>query len=149
MQQLVQRTCLDCSSVKTSLTKDGIPNWHFLNKDKSKPICNKCYKKRWNRSNSKKRKLDYKKWKENNPDYYETYLRQHYITRINFKGKAIFLETNPRIGTCSNCGRSIAKGEIEKTNMHHIKYDPKNPEAYTIELCTRCHSKEHARLRRL
>jgi len=112
MQQLIQRICVDCDSVKTSLTETGFFKWYFLDKDKSKPICAKCYNKRYN------------------------------IRHIRFKDKRILLETNPRIGICSNCGQSIAKGEIEKTDMHHTKYDPKNPEAYTLELCVRCHNRE-------
>jgi len=107
-----KRRCSDCNSVKTSLTKLGFPKWYFIKKDKSKPICAKCYDKLYN------------------------------IKHIRFKDKRLLLEANPRIGVCSNCGKSIAKGEIKKTDMHHEKYDPKNPEAHTRELCVGCHNKE-------
>jgi len=63
--------------------------------------------------------------------------------RINFKGKLIGLEKEPRIGICSKCGKSVKKGEIKRTNLHHLKYDPKNPLNHTIELCVGCHNKIH------
>ena len=62
--------------------------------------------------------------------------------RITFKGKSILLKFNPRIGICSNCKKSVQKGEIKRTDIHHEKYDELNPLNYTIELCTSCHTKE-------
>jgi len=52
--------------------------------------------------------------------------------------KQIVVGINPRIGVCSMCG-----DRPKKTNMHHTKYDPDNPLAYTIELCVPCHAHVH------
>lgn len=69
--------------------------------------------------------------------------------RIRFKGNTVFLPFNPRKGVCSKCLRSIERGEIKRTCMHHEKYDAANPLANTIELCSSCHRKRHAELRKL
>lgn len=63
--------------------------------------------------------------------------------RISFKGKAIYTKTNPRIGTCTFCKRTIKNGELKRTVMHHIEYDELNPLAHTVELCSRCHINYH------
>ncbi len=60
--------------------------------------------------------------------------------QILFKGKYFRLKENPRKGICELCHRSVAKGEIKYTNLHHYNYDSKNPLANTIELCIRCHN---------
>lgn len=78
-----------------------------------------------------------------NPKKNPTYNRR----RLRFLGKQVLLKTDPRKGICSSCGRSIEKGEIQRTNLHHLSYNPENVEAHTVELCVRCHSKVHAELR--
>jgi len=85
-----------------------------------------------------------KDWYEKNPQKIPFY--RHRL--LNFKGKQITLENSPRIGVCSNCGRSVESGVIKRTQIHHLKYDDNNPLDHTIELCVRCHRQEHAKLRR-
>ena len=64
--------------------------------------------------------------------------------RLRFLGPQITI--NPiRIGVCSFCERSIEKGEIKQTQLHHTKYDLTNPLKHTIELCVRCHRRQHAK----
>jgi hypothetical protein len=58
---------------------------------------------------------------------------------IRFKGKQIPLPENPRIGICTICGKE------GNTNLHHTKYDPKDPLAHTVELCIKCHNDQHPR----
>lgn len=62
-------------------------------------------------------------------------------------GKFYYLDENLRTGTCSECGRSVEKGEIKTTNLHHTKYDPNDVLAHVIELCVRCHNAREPRLR--
>ena len=75
---------------------------------------------------------EYEKIKERN--------KKNSKPQILFKGKYTRLKENPRTGICQLCGRSVAKGEIKYTNLHHYNYDSKNPLANTIELCVRCHN---------
>lgn len=63
--------------------------------------------------------------------------------RVKFLGKNITLDRNPRLGICSECGRSVKSGEIRRTGMHHDKYDPTDVLRHTRELCTACHLKVH------
>lgn len=67
--------------------------------------------------------------------------------RITFKGKRVFLTENPRTGECSHCHRKVGEG-IQKTQMHHIKYHKDDPLKDTVELCSGCHSKAHAKIRK-
>ena len=60
---------------------------------------------------------------------------QIFRNRITFQNKQIQLDFNPRTGKCSQCG------SVGRTDLHHIKYDPANPLANTIELCIPCHRK--------
>lgn len=63
--------------------------------------------------------------------------------RIAFKGKRVFLSKIPRTGICSKCKRSVQKNEIDRTALHHQKYDVNNAHAHTVELCASCHRIEH------
>jgi|SRR5215510_12723714 len=63
--------------------------------------------------------------------------------RVSYKGKLLYVPEKPRTGICSDCGRSIASGEIRRTNLHHEQYDDSKPLAHTIELCVSCHNKRH------
>lgn len=101
-------------------------------------------------------KTSKKKYKENHPEKYkESAKKQNDIhshinnpKRINFKGKQIFVGKIIRSGICSKCGRSVSKGEIKRTVLHHTKYDPSNPLANTIELCSSCHNDTHWEMRK-
>jgi len=58
---------------------------------------------------------------------------------LKYKGKTIYFDKDIRIGICSYCKRSKAKGEITHTQLHHYKYDDNYPLAYTDEVCLSCH----------
>ena len=128
-------SCGLCDSNKTALNSKGYPNWCYLNGDKTKRICMKCYlKKRY-----KENKSTYsQKAKQNYQDKKEEY-RERNSHMLLFKDKRIRLDHNPRKGTCLKCGR---KGH---TNIHHKKYHDSDPLKDTIELCVVCHRKEHSK----
>ncbi len=93
--------------------------------------------------------------KEHLKKYQNTYNKTHKKqkkkydeTRIRFKNKQVRLNHNPRAGICIKCKRSVSKGEIKRTNLHHEKYDKSSPESYTIELCVSCHMKREVELRK-
>lgn len=94
---------------------------------------------KWYQKNKEKEKKRSKKWRDDNPEW----VKQDSRKSITFLGKHIRLPFNPRKGVCSKCKRSVSKGEIKKTTMHHTKYDHKNPLSYTVELCLSCHLKSH------
>lgn len=60
--------------------------------------------------------------------------------KIIYKGKDIRLPYNPREGFCMNCGDSVLANDINRTHLHHLKYDDERPLAHTIELCISCHN---------
>lgn len=140
----MDRNCVRCNTTKTQIDKDGYDKWY---KHEGGFICHSCYKKvnylknreyarkgYW--KNPEKLKQRSKKWRKDNP---EKYKKQYSVPRIKFKGESIHLKHNPRIGICSLCG------EKTRTDLHHRVYSPDDPLANTIELCRRCHSKEHPR----
>ena len=128
------RRCAVCQSTKTGLDnreyrsrKTGLitisssPHWYHKSEGL---LCRKCYMRIYT-----------------NPKWAPiTSLR-----RIRFAptGKNYTLKENPRIGVCSRCFRSKARGEIKRTAMHHTSYDPTDVLANTVELCNRCHSQIH------
>jgi hypothetical protein len=57
---------------------------------------------------------------------------------VNYKGKTIQLDFEPRKGICSDCGI-----RDEHTHLHHINYHDDDPLKDTIELCRFCHAKQH------
>jgi len=68
--------------------------------------------------------------------------------RIRYQTITVTLPEDPRKGICEACGKSVHKGEIRTTHMHHwvYQYMPKtvrqNPELAlknTSELCYYCH----------
>lgn len=61
---------------------------------------------------------------------------------VSFKGKTIQLDFEPRKGICSDCGKIDCH-----THLHHEKYDEDNPLAFTVEVCQKCHSNRHRRLK--
>ena len=63
--------------------------------------------------------------------------------RIEFLGKRIRLEENPRTNICSECGRKYPEELKRQTVLHHTTYDSTNPLLHTIELCASCHVKRH------
>lgn len=79
-------------------------------------------------------------WRAANPEK----IRENNAKRVRFKGKLIRVGFNPRSGTCSVCGRKVGQG-IRRTQMHHERYDERNPLAHTRELCVSCHRKRHSK----
>lgn len=73
-------------------------------------------------------------------------IKSHSKKRVRFKDKRVILSGNPRTGICSNCHKSVAKGEIKRTHLHHRQYDEDNPLNHTVELCPRCHRIIHVQL---
>lgn len=127
-----QRSCFACGSTTTSIGKRSNPKWKncekwYPNHDgTNNTLCHNCYMKYL--ANPVFRVI-------NNPIYQPR--------RILFKGKRILLKEPPRTGVCSKCGRSVAKGEIKRTAIHHKKYHDEDPLKDTSELCASCHAKEH------
>lgn len=107
------------------------------------PIKRAEYNRQYNIKNKDKLREYRKQYKIKNLDRIRINNREINKRRIIFKGKRLRLKNTPRKGICSKCGRSIAKGELKRTNLHHTKYDPNNPLNHTIELCPRCHRIEH------
>ncbi len=70
------------------------------------------------------------------------YLRERNSKRLWFRGRDVHLDFVPRTGTCFTCGRSVGR-EIKRTLLHHTRYDPAHPTAYTVELCVGCHTRLH------
>ena len=101
----------------------------------------KEYKARYELKHKEKIKERHKIWQTNHPER----VKEHNTNRISFKGENTPLDHNPRKGICNNCKRTVTSGEIKITNLHHIKYDPNNPLAYTIELCVGCHNSIHSK----
>ena len=124
--QMTAKICTKCGSAET-YSYQGHENWYFFD---GKVYCNKCAKKERRRR-------------------YPHIQKNQNIRRLKFLGENIYLEKPIRTGVCENCFRTVESEEIQQTQMHHTEYDPKNPEKHTIELCVRCHTQEHAKLRRI
>jgi hypothetical protein len=60
--------------------------------------------------------------------------------RIKYKGKH-YMISKARIGVCNLC-RAVKGVDCRQTQWHHIEYDDKHKERYSIELCASCHRKE-------
>jgi len=103
-----------------------------------KHSCHGYCKKHYARSDHGKAKA--KKYRDKNPEKIKERNKKQCGKQLVFKGKYYRLKENPRKGICELCGRSVAKGEIKTTNLHHYRYDSKNPMKYTKELCVRCHN---------
>ena len=122
------------------------------------------YKQKWYQENKQrlkqKRYETLKKWRQENPAKLRLQRQKYWINnfekltrkraednkkRIKYKGKTTWIGKIIRTGMCSNCYRSVEKGEINQTQMHHLKYDDNHIEQYTIELCVRCHRKIHSK----
>lgn len=123
-------SCYACDSTDTYIDKHGARHWKINRDIEGNPInmlCMLCFNRYIN-----------------NPKWNPIHNRRNNKRRFYFLGKVIFHETNPRIGICSECGRTNCK-----TDLHHDEYDPNNPLSHTRELCSSCHRKETIRLARL
>lgn len=117
-EELSSRICSLCGNKSTKLDGKTIlgarPHWYH--NSEGKLLCRKC----WRREHDSPKRLNFTPTNE----------------RIQLKSK-------PRIGICSRCEKSVERGEIKRTNLHHIQYNLNSPLAFTIELCPSCHMKEH------
>jgi hypothetical protein len=124
------RICSTCGSTKTILEDGKYPHWY--NDGNGGYWCNRCHLKL----------VVNPKW---------SHINNH--RRIEFKGKQIHIDKNPRKGICSLCGIKVGQFHpvtghyCKTTHMHHLQYDPENPANYTIEVCVPCHKQEHQRLK--
>jgi len=69
--------------------------------------------------------------------------------RIRYQTITVTLPEDPRKGICEACGKSVHKGEIKTTHLHHwcyaymprtVRKNPKLALENTSELCFYCHS---------
>ena len=133
---ILKRQCVSCHSTTTSVEKNGYTHWHQIPEGW---LCKKCYNRlhtnpKWNLITNP---INSPRWNPiKNP-------KRIVFTPIR---KQVPLSFNPRKGICSNCGRSISKGEVKTTHMHHLKYDLNDPLAHTVELCASCHRKDHLKV---
>ena len=100
------------------------------------------YLKQW-RKDHKEYHRDYMRlWTKKNPDNVIRHNKNSGVKRIAFKGKRLLLKEDPRIGICQLCG-AVRGMDCKKTHMHHIKYHPDDPLKDTIEVCGKCHRRQH------
>lgn len=159
------KTCIICGSTETYVTPKGKERW-YKQSESSNIICSRCKSKSDYEKNKEKIKNYVKNWRGKNPkkvtQYYQNYEENNKISIlksknrwkkrnrnriITFKDKQVLTDTQLRTGTCNICRRSVGNGDIKMTHMHHVKYDPDNPEAHTIEVCPKCHVDLHTELR--
>lgn len=94
-----------------------------------------------------KAKARHKRYRERHPEKIKELQEKRKGKGIRFKDKWVRLDHVPRIGICAECHKSIDKGEIKITNLHHFKYDKSDPLAHTVELCVDCHNNKEPRKR--
>jgi len=83
------------------------------------------------------------------PEFHKKWGNYFNKRMVKFGDKRVYVkgESEPRTGICSICKRSIHKGEIDRTALHHFNYDSDNPLDNTIELCFNCHADQHTHTR--
>lgn len=110
-----KRVCSNCHSDKTYVRHNGERQWYS---DRSGGHwCSKCHDKILN-----------------DPELNKVRNAIYNPRRIGFKRKRYVAKDNPRQGICKRCGATDCR-----TEMHHKKYDERDPFAHTIELCMKCH----------
>jgi len=120
----LNRKCEGCGSERSFIDKRGIMHWRFIRDPQGKPtkmLCVNCY----SRAVSNKAE-----WK-----------REYSRCTIRVKKKPVHLPFRPRQGKCERCGKSVLKGEIRCTVIHHEEYHDADPLKGTVELCESCHVK--------
>jgi len=74
-----------------------------------------------------------KKELKDNPEFYK-YKRQ------TFDGRLIVWDQDIKTGECFFCKKACRTQVSQKTILHHLKYDNSDPLAWTLEICTWCHT---------
>lgn len=125
-KKLNQRQCSHCGSPNTlvSTNKHGYKYKRWTRDGNGGWYCDRCYKV-VNYTPSVRRR-----WNERG---------------VCINGKRLFLAANPRTGSCSNCGKSVQKGEIPYTSMYcrdrsitPNDINLENIHDYATELCSSC-----------
>lgn len=115
--------------------------------------CKECYRKKYGKEYLKGGKYydtvvaNVRRWQKKNPEKLKESMRRSRLKRIEFKGKQIYLDENPRTNVCSKCGHKYPDDLKQRTCMHHKIYDDNNPLNHTTELCHSCHTKLHMKTR--
>lgn len=117
------RKCSQCSGTETYVNPKGSQVWHHHSVT-SDLICDRCYHRLFSNP------ITHAKWNSK---------------RFRFKDKQLHNQvvSNCKTGICSRCSKSIASGQIKRTNLHHSLYDEANPSSNLIELCVPCHREVH------
>ena len=123
------RECDKCGSTTTYVDKNGYSRWRRDPQTKEW-LCSKCYDKYIH-----------------SPKFHEKWGQYYNSRQVKLGDKRVYAKDIPRTGVCSMCKRSVSKGEIDRTALHHLKYDDSDPLKYTIELCFNCHADLHTHKR--
>lgn len=164
------KRCSLCNSNKTYVSPNGWEQWD-IDKTTHLIICKKCYDKRYRQENKdkireyqgiyqkenrrrirKQQKIYRDKHKRQMREYRQKHKQEFHeynLRCVTFKNKPVHLDSCPRRGQCSNCGRKAGVDGIQMTVIHHDEYHEDAPLRDTRELCNRCHGKEHMLIRRL
>jgi hypothetical protein len=108
--------------------------------------CNRRYRKAHEQEEQERDHMYYRanrsKILERHREYRRTHsdqMRGYNRRRVDFKGRSVPVESVPRTGQCSMCGRRIEVDDIKKTNMHHDEYHQDDVLKDTREFCVPCH----------
>jgi len=139
------RVCRVCGL--KAYTEDDL---ELFRQDKRAPyghstLCKKCHRERYRKGGiyGKQTLKRAKEYRRRNPDKIKKLNERLNPLGIRFKSKWIYLGYNPRKNICSECGKKYPEELKIQIQLHHDKYDPKNPLAHTRELCASCHTKLH------
>lgn len=154
------RKCRECGL--EAFTKDDLPLFkkHKNGKHGHDNICRACHNKQrieYSKTHSyvstPEKRLRDREYGVKNRDKRRAYSREYYQLNkdkyrernrrlISYKDKTMCLAVNPRKGICGHCGKTEQE-EGKQLHIHHIEYDDENPSKHIIELCHKCHMKEH------
>jgi hypothetical protein len=127
------RHCSICGSDKTYVDPKGRERWS-INHNTGIILCIKCASKEYRETHKEQRHKSIHKYNDR---------------LVNFKGRQILVDSCPRTGQCSKCGRKVGIDGIKKTHIHHNEYHEDDVLKDTLELCVACHGEEHDRIRKL
>lgn len=145
------RKCFVNLSHKTYIIPStGKPHWLLF---ENQWVCKSCYGKLIQTPN-----IDPQKRKYYNDKRTKEQIQEDNQRRFLFKNKISRAKEKPRKGVCEWCDKNIGDtyinhlGKIdiiEKTHLHHIRYNYNDKLKDTVELCHSCHMIETNRLRNI
>src|SRR3989338_8733774 len=97
------KRCTECNSDKTYLRNGKWEEWGRWN---GKIVCAKCYAKH-----------NARRWRQKYPEKARAADKRKLARTIFFKGKDVRLPKPIRKSICDDCGRSVKRGEISRTNI--------------------------------